>query len=368
MRILYFSRIYSNHDRRFLSTLVESGHEVAFLQLERKSAALERRPMPETVEAYSLEADGVADGLDKLAHLKNILVDIKPDIVQAGPVTTCGFLIATLDFHPFVAMSWGYDLLVDANVDAQQGDRARFALTRADLAICDCETVRRRLQSLVSFPADKIVQLPFGTDVATFRPRAEPGDAIREKLGWNHETIVVSVRKWEKLYDVDVLITAFALAHRNDTALRLLLLGDGSMAPELRDLIAEYGIQDAVAPVGHVSHDLLPAYLQASDIYMSCSKCDGTSVSLLEAMATGLPVLVTDTDSNREWVIPDVNGRLGETGNTEDFARQLNHLASAPRAELERMAKSNRRVAERRANWEKNVQGLLQAYAKLQVP
>ena len=51
----------------------------------------------------------------------------------------------------------------------------------------------------------------------------------------------------------------------------------------------------------------MPKWFRAADTYISCAQSDGTSVSLLEAMATGLPLIVTDIPSNREWV---VEGRM----------------------------------------------------------
>ena len=61
-------------------------------------------------------------------------------------------------------------------------------------------------------------------------------------------------------------------------------------------------------------------WFRAADAYVSCAQSDGTSVSLLEAMATGLPAVATDIPSNREWVVDGQNGWLATDASAEEFA------------------------------------------------
>ena len=63
-----------------------------------------------------------------------------------------------------------------------------------------------------------------------------------------------------------------------------------------------------------ISQERLPDYFRAADLYVSCSLSDGSSVSLFEAMATGLPVVVTEAPGNHEWVLTSDNGWLAAPG------------------------------------------------------
>ena len=97
----------------------------------------------------------------------------------------------------------------------------------------------------------------------------------------------------------------------------------------------------------------------------SCAHSDGTSVSLLEAMASALPVLVTDISSNREWVAPGENGWLAPSGDAGAVAAALVAAAALDGEARREMGLRNRRVVEARADWGVNGARLLEAYDAL---
>src|SRR5437764_458321 len=85
---------------------------------------------------------------------------------------------------------------------------ARPALSRAQLVVCDCDAVRRVVQSLADVPDAQIVQLPWGTDLDVFRPDG-PSQPLRERTGWRDATIILHTRSWEPGYGVHVVLEAF---------------------------------------------------------------------------------------------------------------------------------------------------------------
>jgi glycosyltransferase involved in cell wall biosynthesis len=110
--------------------------------------------------------------------------------------------------------------------------------------------------------------------------------------------------------------------------------------------------------------DVLP-YFQAADVYLSCAPCDGTSVSLLEALAVGLPIIVTDHPGNRAWVQPGLNGWLWTAGDPRGFAIALVRACQLTPSEREAIRQRNRWLAEERADWDCNVEQLFRAYGTL---
>jgi glycosyltransferase involved in cell wall biosynthesis len=98
-----------------------------------------------------------------------------------------------------------------------------------------------------------------------------------------------------------------------------------------------------------------------ADLYLSASHTDGSSVSLLEAMASGCPVVVSDIPGNREWVRSGVNGWLFKDGDSNAMAQSI-LLAIETRGTLAEMGMAARQIAEQRADWRKNFPKLIQAY------
>jgi len=140
------------------------------------------------------------------------------------------------------------------------------------------------------------------------------------------------------------------------------LLGDGSQRTEVERLISSWGLAKTVWLPGAVAHEQLPQYFQAADFYASFAQTDGSSISLLEAMATGLPVIATDCASNREWIGDNASGLVVPAGDIRAMADALVEVASMTMDRRRMTAARNRAIIEQRADWKRNVKKLLDAY------
>jgi L-malate glycosyltransferase len=294
-----------------------------------------------------------------------LLEQIRPDLIHAGPVQSCGFMAAMAGCHPLMVMSWGSDILVDADRDEMSRWVTRYTLSRSEMLVCDCQAVRAKVQQWVDYPDERVVQFPWGIDLHRFETGPASG-ALRNRPGWKDGRIILSTRSWEPIYGIDILLKAFQQAHSENPNLRLVLMGDGSLAGSIHQFIREHHLDRVIYRPGMVSHAELPEYFRATDLYVTCSYSDGTSISLLEALASGLPVVVTDAPGNREWVVPGENGWLASPGSADAFARAMLHAAGLGAGERLRIARNNRQVAEERANWDANVARLLDAYDRME--
>jgi L-malate glycosyltransferase len=365
VRILYFSDNSSDHNHRFLEKLTSFGHEMYFLDATQDSAG---RLLPAGVRRVHLKKK-VPRGADPsryaglLSEFQSVLKDIRPDLVHAGPVQTCGYVAALAEFHPLVVMSWGSDLLVDADRNPEWRRATEIALRTADGFLCDCETVRAAAQHYAPIPEERIVQFPWGIERGSFSPQ---GPTVRESLGLRPDAFVfISTRSWEPLYDIDVLLQVFYRASRQNKDLRLLLLGNGSEADRVRSFIVERDLGDVVFTPGVIPAAEMPRWFRTANAYVSCARSDGTSISLLQAMAAGLPVVVTDIASNREWISEDKNGWLASVGSPEDFASKLLRAVGADARDREAISERNQRVVAERADWNQNFPRLPRLYESL---
>jgi glycosyltransferase involved in cell wall biosynthesis len=359
MRILYFSKDYSPHDHRFLSALSESDHQVFYLRLERGQRQSEDRPIPKGIEQIpwsgGLRPARLSDGPRLLLELHQILKRIQPDVVHAGPIQSCALLAAMSGFHPLLVMSWGFDLMKDVERGWQWRWATKYALEHADWFTSDCEATRQKALAF-GVPMERTTVFPWGVGLEQFSPgprQAKPGSS-------NGFTLLCN-RSWEPNYGVDVLAHAFVKVARQRADVRLLLLGDGSQAKMLHDIFASGGISDRVDFCGQVRNSELPGYYRKADVFISPSHVDGSSVSLLEALACGLPCLVSDIPANKEWVTDGQNGWLFPDGDAEALAESI-IKAMNNRHELIKIGQAARQVAVERADWKKNFLTLLDIY------
>ena len=369
MKVLYFSDNVSDHNRLFLESLAQAGIEVWFLDPTRDR--IEEWWLPRGVHGVQprrrLSGDANPAALAGfLTELQDLLHDLHPDLVHAGPTHSCGYLAALADFRPWMVMSWGSDILYysDRNPDWRQA--TQIALASADGFFCDCDAVRDAAKQLADISDERIVQFPWGIKQGLFTPN---GPLPREEeLAREPGTFqFLCTRSWEPLYGIDVLLKAFHEAYRINSALRLLLLGNGSEAARVQEYIRTHRLGQVVRTRSHVRKEDMPRWFRAADAYVSCALSDGTSVSLLEAMATGLPVIVSDILSNREWITEDVNGWLAPPGSVEAFADRCLRVASLSPEQRNFISERNRKIVEERADWNRNFPKLLRLYEQLTV-
>ena len=366
MRILYFSDNCSDHNRRFLEKLVSFGYDVYFLNATPDGLA-EENWLPRGVRRLhprlSIRRDADPNEFARfLPEFQSLLKEFRPDLVHAGPVQTCGYLAALSGFQPLVVMSWGSDMLVHAGQNAEWIRATEIALGAANGFFCDCETVRKAAQHYVEIPNARIVQFPWGIKRGSFSPSGPT--YLRERTTPDAFTLI-STRSWEPLYDTSVLLNAFHLAYRKNHRLRLLLLGDGSEAGRVRTFIADHELNQVVVTPGKIASTEMPRWFDAADAYVSCARSDGTSISLLEGMAMGLPAVVTDIPSNHEWIAEGKNGFLAAAGSAEEFAEKLLCAASLPPSDVKAISQRNQAIVAERADWDQNFPSLLRLYTCL---
>lgn len=362
MRILYFSKDYTPHDHRFLSALAETGHEVFYLKLEHNQRQIEDRPVPSKIEQV-LWAGGKGQFRWRevprlVVDLKRVIKRVRPDIIHAGPIQSCAFLAALSGFRPILTMSWGFDLMQDAGRNGWWTAVTRYTLARSTFFISDAMVTRAKAVQY-GMDANRTIVFPWGVDLKHFKP-GTPAPGRAGAAGTGPFTLFCN-RSWEPRYGVDVLARAFGRVAQQNPQVSLLLLGGGSQAGVIRQILMGNGAIDRVQFGGQVSQTDLPRWYRMADLYISPSHVDGSSVSLMEALACGLPALVSDIPANQEWVAEGVNGWLFPDGDAEALAAGI-LAAMAHRKKLPGIGRAARKSAEQRADWKKNFARLLDAY------
>lgn len=367
MRVLYLTDNASIHNRRFLEKLAASGHEVLHWNLTAENAFNSSLPdgVTSVLSSSRLEPNApLSCYRDFLPKFRSSLNELRPDLIHAGPVQTAGYLAALAEFHPVLIMSWGSDLLVDSERNGEWTAATRIALQNADAFFCDCDTVLKKANSFREFSQSQVVKFPWGVKAGDFSPSG-PTPSDRRLIKERGTTTFIYTRSWSPLYGTEVLLDAFVRAYSANRYLRLLLVGKGSDDPSIQEYVAAHQFEHCVFAFGPQPTESLPGWFRAADAYISCAKSDGTSISLLEAMSTGLPVIVTDIPSNREWVNEPENGYLSESGSSESVADKMLQVASISSNDRESISQRNQLIVKNRADWDRNFPLLLSMYERL---
>lgn len=177
----------------------------------------------------------------------------------------------------------------------------RIASSWTDYTIAVSDDLRQYLRGRVVGANARMMTIENGIDTNVYRPAPSRRTAAREALSIEADaTVITCIGRLEPVKRHDVMIEAFARLRRQvATALdvTLVLAGHGSWADEVAGWVRGAGLDDHVRLLGWTDDPL--TVLHASDVFTLSSDSEGTSISLLEAMAAGLCPVVTDVGGNR---------------------------------------------------------------------
>ena len=272
--ILYISETNNQHDVRFEKRWQELG-----LSIQRIDAS--------QIEPQSL-----------LHDLKEVIAKSAPQLIQVGPFHKLPNLVLDIWSGPTLTVSWGYDLLgpdVKANDDYREA--VINALNRSSGVLVDSLASLRVLEELGTQQGE-IYYLPWGVEESFLhseRHRVSRDGDVKNKL------IFITTRNHESIYNVELVIKSFLDA--SVLGSKLLVAGTGSQTEHLKQVVASnVNPLIEVEFLGRLTSEEMVEALKKSDFYISAASVDGSSVSLLEAMALGLVPIVPNLPGNREWV------------------------------------------------------------------
>lgn len=318
---LYVTRGWVIHDERWLNALRQQGFEPKALSLSDDFCNL-----PD-VRAEVDRHDGMP--------------------ILAGPLNPTTHALVDLSAH-IVGLSWGFDLHRAA---APIG--FDWLTQLAGLIVDSSATREIALQAGVA--PGKITLLPWGVDLAQFSPIGPHLDLQDLDLP-DEPQIVLSLRAHEDLYRISDIVEGFARVSERHASAVLVIGNEGSLTPTLEQQVADLGISGNVRFIGRIPEDALAPLLRSAAVYVTASEVDGSSVTLLQAMACATPVLASTNPGNLDWVCADT-GSVFETGNTAQLAEQLDALLVDPEHARAR-GRNAHAIVSQRADWHRNIAGL----------
>ena len=396
MKILYMSHILSIHDSRFLKKLLLSNHDVLLVAIDNSNIPesissidglkhiVIPRPLPKNNFKYYMSFQeiilllihGIYKIIEKFSYFKSYFSDttkishqefrfffyrtkilqiikkFKPDVLHAGWVQLDGLVAALTDYKPILQMPWGSDILIHPFRSEKVMQQTKYALEKASHIYCDCDEVKKTILKITKLDTEKISVFTFGVELEIFNiHRKDP--KIINRIDYQNKRIIIMTRTFNHLYGIHYFLMALPKIINAEPETRILLVGTGPLEDDLKDMVNSLDLNEYVHFIGQVPYDQLVYYLNSAEIYVSTSKSDGTSMSLLEAMACRLPVVVSDVPANCEWVKDGINGYLVPRGKVNPISEKILTLLN-DKSLAETMGSLNLSIAKERANSKNN--------------
>lgn len=174
----------------------------------------------------------------------------------------------------------------------------RWAFGGVDQLLSCADAVRPLISSQCGIPAEQIEFMPNGVELREERESSSGVAELRRSLGVGDKAMIAgSVGRLVEVKDFGVGIQAVAMLAGRGQDVHLVLVGDGPEEGSLRQLAAQLGAGSRVHLVGR--HEDVSNWLRLFDVYINCSRSEAMSLGVLEAMAAGCPIVVTDVGDNR---------------------------------------------------------------------
>jgi len=317
--------------------------------------------MSETTEFADRLRDGVSvfaigkkPGKDPAAYLRlyRLLRRLRPAVVHTRNFGTldCSFIAFLARVPVRIHGEHGWDVYDPDGKNPRYQRLRRLLNPFVNRFVTVSGHLQRWLVEVVGIGGRKVTHICNGVDIERFRPRSyDDRSALPAAFASDGQVIVGTVTRFSPIKDPLNLVEAFvALSEQKESVrrdLRLVMIGDGELLGAARQKLAAAGLAKVSWLPG--SRDDVPELLRSMDIFVLGSLREGISNTILEAMATGLPVIASDTGGNVELVREGSNGVLVAPGNRAALAKAISDYVSDPERRLRHGRASRDRVVSR---------------------
>ncbi|TCL61809.1 glycosyltransferase involved in cell wall biosynthesis [Hydrogenispora ethanolica] len=285
--------------------------------------------------------------------VRRLIRGIRPNIVHAHQFGAHGLYAWFSGCGVLANSAWGSDILVNPRRSFWLRCLVRFLIKRSDIITSVSSQITSELIQLGAKP-EKILTFMMGVERADF-------EWLSQAAKPENPFVICSPRLHEPIYNLPIILKAFQMISHDYPDVWLWVIGSGSLTQELRDFAIHNG-SERIKFWGRVSPEQSRELLAQSQIMVSIPKSDGTPVSMMEGMAAGCLLIVSDIPAYREWVRHEENGLV--VGFNADelasaFRRGIEQAEFRERARIQ-----NRCLIESRAIWEDKFKMMLDWYKK----
>ncbi len=316
---------------RWAWRVAELGHDVHVVS----DSFTDRADELEGITAHrfqDLEPAMRVKGLRKLRFapaLRNLARRLDVDVVHAHYLLPYGFWAAEAGVHPLVMSPWNTDIFTYGRERARGRKRVRAAVAAGDDYVVSSignadETVR------LGADPDRVHRIVWYVDLRPFGPEhRRPG--LADRFGWPDDSLVIlSLRNYRPNTNLDVLLRAFHRVSQEEPRVRLVMAARGGwIRDEIEAVLDELRLRDRVSQI-FAAPDELPELCASSDIGISIASTDATPASMIESMASGLPMVMGDAITIDEWITTGEGGEVVDCRDEDAVTAALLKLVRDP--------------------------------------
>lgn len=284
-------------------------------------------PLAEAADALAIPHDSLRFEMGKIRGMRALARAIRENRVDVLHVQS-GYLLQ-LAYLPARITGTRIVYTEHAKHALQNKKRLRRVVQLLGRRTDAVTTVSRNLKDFfvddLGFDDEAVTVVHNAVDTERFRPE---GESERGRSIPSRPTIIGTVARMTEAKDHGNLLRAFSAVLKRDDDTLLALVGDGETRGDVERMVREYGLSERVLFLGR--QERVPEFLRAMDVFVLPSKREGAPISVLEAMACGIPVVATDVGGVGEIIEDGVNGRVVPPQDHEALSDALCWLLDRP--------------------------------------
>ena len=260
-------------------------------------------------------------------------------LVVAGPLTDAVSAIPTEVGVPILGISHAFDLNIEFEKFPMHANVAR-----CKAIITDCRYISSMLQDTYKFQG-KIYEIPWGCDQEFFS---------QAEIVFERKPKIIVTRNWFTNYGNETILAALKILELRNTEFECTFIGDGPLLENQKmnwNLLSE---SSKIRFLGRQDSSEIRDAMTDNWMYISAASSDGTSISLLEAMAAGMICITTDFPSNCEWLEHSISGFTFPIGDSLVLASLIEQVSLLGVEERKEITQAAERIITEKGNWVQN--------------
>ena len=291
---------------------------------------------------------------NKLSYLRSFRLfkkeysEFAPDIVHAHYASSYGLLGAFLSPKRFFVSVWGSDVFEFPKRSILHRSLYKIIMSRADRIF---STSRAMALEINNYTTKDVTVIPFGVDVQRFQV------VNKEK----NQLLIGTLKSLEKIYGIDILIKATKIVVERMPDVKCHIYGRGSQEASLRKLIHDLDLSDNIELKGYISNNNASDALATFDVFCALSREESFGVSVIEASAASVPVVVSNVGGLPEVVIDQETGIIVDKEDYQAAADAILMLLEN-QSLRDSMGYNGRDFVTKNYNWNANVESMKSYY------